>query len=191
MKTPRLSMTGRNPGILSEDRVYAASQVPPQASSSENLVLHWLDTIDKVDASYVVDANSERSHGSNLDDPKLQRPPLEGSGVKHPPVQVSKLVNEKWPHLRPKQSPKFQRHRRKSDRPERVLLELNVESLRARKLKTSMKKRRPQSRKKRKRRSVLEDLFASWNAVTRTLDKNLLVCSAFKQRSSQVSEGGT
>jgi len=33
------------------------SQVLPQASGSKNLVLHWLDAIDQVDASYVVDAN--------------------------------------------------------------------------------------------------------------------------------------
>lgn len=174
MKTPRLSKRGRKTDVGSEGRVQNLSQ----ANESENFVRQWLDRIERSSESNLVDANSERSHGCNLELPSQE------SGVEHPPAQVPKLVNEKWRRLRPKQGSKSQRYRRIPGRSERIVLQLSVESVRTRKLKTSFKKKRPQLRKRRKRRSVFDDLVVPWKA-TRTLNKNLLVCSAFKRKSSQ------
>lgn len=174
MKTPRLSKRGRKTDIGPE----GSGQVLSQANGSENLVQQWLDRIEGSSESNRVDANSERSHGCNVE------PPSQEWGVEQPPAQVPKLVNEKWPRRRPKEGSKSQRYMTKPGRSERIVLQLSVESVRARKLKISFMKRRPQSRKRRKKRGVFDDLVVPWKA-TRTLNKKLLVCSAFKPESSR------
>jgi len=96
----------------------------------------------------MLDTNLERAHGSNSNDLELQEQSSKDLKIKHPPLN---LVNGKWRHLRPKESLKFQRYKKKFDHSKKILLQLNAESLQARKHKTMIKRRsQSQTRKKTK-----------------------------------------